>query len=417
MCHVVYLTDHDCVRTGLSAYFTMSQRAEKPQSEVERVSKKSLIVPMIVLLVAAGLLIAIAGHWTVWEGDQADQSTDDAYLRADVTPLSTRISGTVRKVSVGDYQTVAGGQALLELDDADYQGNLDQAKAGLASSEASLEDNQAAKRIQDAQIHAAEAGIFQAEAAIDAAKAGVASATPPADRALTELRRQEALFNSKAATHQQLETATSQEGQLRGALDVQRADLARAQGALATSQSQLEAAKRQREASDTRDGVYRADIAAKRAAIVVAQVNLAYTKITAPTDGHVGERHVLVGQLVTPGTHIIDLVQSDVWVQANFKETQLTNIRVGAPVDVHVDTCPGRVFQGKVAELSPASGSQFALLPPDNATGNFTKVVQRVPVKIVLLPGQPNLDRLHPGFSAEVTVHTKAEAHPTRGGQ
>ena len=101
-------------------------------------SKKSLIVPIIVLLVAAGLLIAIAGHWTVWEGDQADQSTDDAYLRADVTPLSTRISGTVRKVRVGDYQTVAAGQALLELDDADYQGNLDQAKAGLASSEASL---------------------------------------------------------------------------------------------------------------------------------------------------------------------------------------------------------------------------------------------------------------------------------------
>ena len=170
-------------------------------------SKKSLIVPIIVLLVAAGLLFAIAGHWTAWEGDRADQSTDDACLRADVTPLSTRISGTVRKVSVGDYQTVAAGQALVELDDTDYQGNLDQAKAGLAASEASLEGNQAAKRIQDAQIRVAEAGILQAQAAIDAAKAGVASATPPAERALTELRRQEALFNSKAATHQQLEMA------------------------------------------------------------------------------------------------------------------------------------------------------------------------------------------------------------------
>jgi membrane fusion protein, multidrug efflux system len=381
------------------------------------VSKRSLIVPIIVLLMAAGLLFAIAGHWAAWEGDRADQSTDDAYLRADVTPLSTRISGTVRKVSVGDYQTVAAGQALVELDDTDYQGNLDQAKAGLAASETSLEDNQAAKRIQDAQIQVAEAGILQAQAAIDAAKAGVASATPPAERALTELRRQEALFNSKAATHQQLEMATSQEGQLRGALDVQRADLARAQGALTTSQSQLEAAKRQREALDIRDGVYRADITAKKAAIVVAQVNLAYTKITAPTSGHVGERHVLVGQLVTPGAHMIDLVQREVWVEANFKETQLTNIRVEAPTDVHIDTLPGRTFQGRVAEISPASGSQFALLPPDNATGNFTKVVQRVPVKIVLLPGQPDLDRLHPGFSAEVTVHTKITAHPTDGGQ
>jgi membrane fusion protein, multidrug efflux system len=381
------------------------------------VNNKSLIVPTIVLLVAAGLLFATAGHWTTWEGNRADQSTDDAYLRADVTPLSTRISGTVRRVSVGDYQTVAAGQALVELDDADYQGNLDQAKAALAAAEASLEDNQAAKRIQDTQIRAAEAGILQAQATIDAARAAVASAIPPADRASTELRRQEALFNSKAATHQQLETATAQEGQLRGTLDMQRADLARAQGALATSQSQLEAAKRQREALNTRDGVYRADIAAKKAAIVVAQVNLAYTKITAPTDGHVGERHVLVGQLVTPGAHMIDLVQSDVWVEANFKETQLTNIRAGAPADVHVDTFRDRVFQGKVAEISPASGSQFALLPPDNATGNFTKIVQRVPVKIVLLPGQPDLDRLHPGFSAEVTVHTKATAHTTDGGR
>ena len=114
---------------------------------------------------------------------------------------------------------------------------------------------------------------------------------------------------------------------------------------------------------------------------------------------------------------MIDLVQSEVWVEANFKETQLTNIRVEAPTDVHIDTLPGRTFQGRVAEMSPASGSQFALLPPDNATGNFTKVVQRVPVKIVLLPGQPDLDRLHPGFSAEVTVHTKITAHPTDGGQ
>jgi membrane fusion protein, multidrug efflux system len=128
----------------------------------QSVSKKSLIIPVIVLLAAAGLLFGIAGHWTAWEGDRADQSTDDAYLRADVTPLSTRVSGSVRKVDVGDYQKVTAGQALMELDDDDYQGNLDQAKAGLAASEASLDDNQAAKRIQDAEIHVAEAGILEA---------------------------------------------------------------------------------------------------------------------------------------------------------------------------------------------------------------------------------------------------------------
>ena len=380
-------------------------------------SKKSWIIPLVVLLVAAGLLFGIAGHWTSWQGSRSEQETDDAYLKADVTPLSTRISGTVRKVNVGDYQTVKAGQTLIDLDDEDYRATLDQARAALAESDAALEDNQAAKRIQDAQIQAAEAGVVQAQAAIDAAKAGIASASPELDRAQTELHRQQALFDTKAATHQQLEGATAQEGQLSGLLEARKADLARAVGALATSQSQLEAASRQRQALNTKDDVYKADIEAKKAAIVVAQVNLAYTHIAAPADGTVGERHVLAGQLVAPGTQTIDLVQSDVWVQANFKETQLTNMRVGDSADVRVDTFPNRKFHGKVDHLSPASGSQFALLPPDNATGNFTKVVQRVPVKIVLFPGQPDLDRLRPGFSAVVIVHTGKAGARSEGDQ
>jgi membrane fusion protein (multidrug efflux system) len=380
-------------------------------------SKKSLIIPLIVLLVAAGLLFGIAGHLTGWQGNRPEQVTDDAYLRADMTPLSTRISGTVRKVNVNDYQSVKAGQPLLELDDEDYKANLNQAQAALAASVASLADNQSAKRIQDAQIDAAKAGILQAEASINAAKAGVSSVTPDLDRALTELHRQQALFDSKAATHQQLEAATAQQGQLSGVVDARKADLARAEGALATSQSQLEAAKRQREALNTKDDVYKADIEAKKAAIVVAQVNLAYTQIAAPTDGTVGERHALAGQLVAPGTQVIDLVQSEVWVQANFKETQLTNMRIGDTADVRVDTFPDRVFHGKVEQLSPASGSQFALLPPDNATGNFTKVVQRVPVKIVFFPDQPYLDRLRPGFSAVVTVHTGKGGEQSDGGR
>ncbi len=224
-------------------------------------SKKSLIIPLVVLLAAAGLLFGIAGHLTGWQGNRPDQVTDDAYLRADMTPLSTRISGTVRKVNVNDYQSVKAGQILIELDDDDYRATLNQAQAALAASEASLADNQAAKRIQDAQIDAAKAGILQAEAAINAAKAGIASATPELDRAVTELHRQQALFDSKAATHQQLETATAQQGQLSGVVEGRKADLARAEGALATSQSQLEAAKRQREALNTKDDVYKADIA------------------------------------------------------------------------------------------------------------------------------------------------------------
>src|ERR1700722_4729006 len=380
-------------------------------------SKKSLIIPLVVLLAAGGLLFGIVGHLTGWRGSRPDQVTDDAYLRADMTPLSTRISGTVRKVNVNDYQTVKAGQTLIELDDEDYRATLNQALAALAASEGSLADNQAAKRIQDAQIDAARAGILQAEATINAAKAGIAAASPELDRAVTELHRQQSLFDSKAATHQQLEMATAQQGQLSGVVEARKADFARAEGALATSQSQLEAAKRQREALNTKDDVYKADIEAKKAAIVVAQVNLAYTRIAAPTDGTVGERHALAGQLVAPGTQVIDLVQNEVWAQANFKETQLTNMRVGDTADVRVDTFPDRVFHGKVEQLSPASGSQFALLPPDNATGNFTKVVQRVPIKIVLSPGQPYLDRLKPGFSAVVTVHTGKSESRSAGGE
>jgi len=380
-------------------------------------SKKSWIIPLIVLIAAAGLLFGVAGHLTGWQGSRSEQETDDAYLKADMTPLSTRISGTVRKVNVGDYQSVQAGQTLIELDDEDYQATLDQAQAALAASKAALEDNQAAKRIQDAQIEVATAGVVQAQAEINAAKAGIASTSPEFDRSLAELHRQQALFDTKAATHQQLEAATAQEGQLIGLIDARKADLARAEGALSASQSQLEAAKREREGLNTKDDVYKADIEAKKAAIVVAQVNLAYTRIAAPAAGTVGERHVLAGQLVAPGTQVIDLVQTDVWVQANFKETQLMNMRVGDLADIRIDTFPDRVFHGKVDQLAPASGSQFALLPPDNATGNFTKVVQRVPVKIMLLPEQPDLDRLRPGFSAVVTVHTGKAEGRSGGGQ
>src|SRR5580692_10652553 len=155
-------------------------------------SKKSLIIPLVVLLAAGVLLFGVAGHLTGWQGNRPDQVTDDAYLRADMTPLSTRISGTVRKVNVNDYQSVKAGQTLIELDDEDYRATLNQAQAALAASEASFADNQSLKKIQDAQIDAAKAGVVQAEAAINSAKAGIAATTPELDRALTELHRQQA---------------------------------------------------------------------------------------------------------------------------------------------------------------------------------------------------------------------------------
>jgi membrane fusion protein, multidrug efflux system len=381
-------------------------------------SKRALIVPVVVLVVAAALLFTIKGCWTSWEGGHAEQRTDDAYVRADLTPLSTRISGTVRKMEVGDYQAVQPGQLLVQLEDQDYAAGLAGAKAALAGAQAQLEDNHAAKGIQDVTVQNAETGVAQAEAAVNAAKAGVSAVQPDVEHTELELKRQQALLSSKATTHQELEGAVANADRYRGLLASRQADLDRAQASLNSSRAVLEAQKRQRAALDTKDAVYRADIQAKKAAIIVSEVNLGYTRIVSPAAGAVSERHVQEGQLVAPGMQVVDLVRGDVWIQANYKETQLTNMQQGDVADITIDTFPGVVLHGKVAEISPASGSQFALLPPDNATGNFTKVVQRIPVKIVLDPGHPLQGRLRPGFSAEVTIHTSGkhtaqEGHPS----
>jgi membrane fusion protein, multidrug efflux system len=381
-------------------------------------SKRALIVPVVVLVVAAALLFTIKGCWTSWEGGHAEQRTDDAYVRADLTPLSTRISGTVRKMEVGDYQAVQPGQLLVQLEDQDYAAGLAEAKAALAGAQAQLADNQAAKGIQDVTVQNAETGVAQAEAAVNAAKAGVSAVQPDVEHTELELKRQQALLTSKATTHQELEGAVANADRYRGLLASRQADLDRAQASLDSSRAVVEAQKRQRAALDTKDAVYRADIQAKKAAIIVSEVNLGYTRIVSPAAGAVSERHVQEGQLVAPGMQVVDLVRGDVWIQANYKETQLTNMQQGDVADITIDTFPGVVLHGKVAEISPASGSQFALLPPDNATGNFTKVVQRIPVKIVLDPGHPLQGRLRPGFSAEVTIHTSGkhtaqEGHPS----
>ncbi len=377
---------------------------------IEEMSNRAVIVPIVTLGVAAVILFTIKGCWTPWQGGSAEQRTDDAYVRSDMTPLSTRVSGTVRKIAVEDFATVKPGELLVQLDDEDYQAVLAQAYAGLAGAQAALEENQAAKRIQDTKIQNAESVIAQAIAAENAADAGVAAVQPDVQRTILERKRQEALIASKATTHQQLELAIADADRDAGMLASRQADLERARAALTSSHSLLEAEKRQRAALDTRDDSYRADIKAKEAAIIVAQVNLGYTKIIAPVAGAIGERHVQDGQLVAPGMQVVDLVKGDVWIQANYKETQLTNIRQGDVADIKVDAFPGVVLHGKVVEIAPASGSQFALLPPDNATGNFTKVVQRLPVKIALDPGHPLQGRLRPGFSVVVTIHASGKA-------
>jgi membrane fusion protein (multidrug efflux system) len=396
---------------------------------------KQLLVPATILLMAVGVVFLIAGNWNTWASERASQETDDAYVRADLTPLSTKVAGLVRTVQVSDYQSVKSGQLLVQLQDDDFRAQVQQAEAGVTSGQDGLVNNQRQKELQDARIVQAEEGIRTAEADIAAAEAGIEAANASianarsgidgtkadVDRTLLERRRQEALIATESTTRQKLEQAVADEQRFRAQLASResevatasaqlasrQADLARAKARLSSTRTEVEAQKRQRAVLDSQELLLRADLNSKRASLVLAQTNLNYTRIIAPSDGIVSERKVRPGQLVSPGTQVISLVQSETWIEANFKETQLRHFLPGDPAEIRVDALTGVIFRGKVDQISPASGSQFALLPPDNATGNFTKVVQRLPVKIVLDTRQPGLDRLRPGLSVIAVVRTK----------
>jgi membrane fusion protein (multidrug efflux system) len=276
-----------------------------------------------------------------------------------------------------------------------------------------------------------------AQAKIPDSQAAVEAAQADADRTQLERKRQEALLELGSATRQKVEQVSADQQRYAAILDSRKAELAqtralvesrraelskaraqvslrqseqqRARAQLSSRTAEVDAQVKQRAVLDAQELQLRADLNAKQELLKVSQTNLDYTKIVAPTDGIVGERKVRIGQLVSPGTQVISLVENTVWVQANYKETQLTNVSKGDAAEITVDTFPGVVLKGHVEEIAPASGSQFALLPPDNATGNYTKIVQRIPVKIVLDP-DPNLaERLRPGMSVIAEIKTKTK--------
>src|SRR5262245_52569535 len=423
------------------------------------------IIPWLILLMAAIILFASIGGWNRWVGGGGAQKTDDAYLRSDITPLGTKVSGTVQFVAVDDYQRVKAGDLLVQLKDDDFKAQVVQTEAEVAAAHAALENNAKQKELQAARIMQARAGVesaradlAQAQAAVDAAKADVANAQAGVDQAqakipdaqanieaaaaqaeqsLLDRRRQEALVKDNSATKQNLEQVVARQESSAAALNSRKAELAqahagvessradltkaRAQVALRRAEQQravaqissrsadLDAQKKQSDVLEAQESQLKADLKAKQGALQLARTNLDYTRIVAPTNGTVGERKVRAGQMVSPGTQVISLVDNTIWVQANYKETQLTNVARGDKAEVTVDAFPGVVLHGHVEELSPASGSQFALLPPDNATGNYTKIVQRIPVKIVLDIDPAMAERLRPGMSVIAAIKTRAK--------
>jgi membrane fusion protein (multidrug efflux system) len=333
----------------------------------------------IVLLV--GVVIAVVTwEWDWWVGWAVRQSTDDAYLEADTTPLAAKVPGYVRRVPVQDFQRVKAGDLLVEIVDDDYHATLDQAEANVAAARAAIGSLQQQKLLQQALIK-------QAEATIQATQADLV-------RYRLEAERQRSLLvQGLAGTRQITEQAVDNEQRAEATLELNRA--------------QLQQQQQQMNVLDSQEKQAEATLKAQQAARDLAKINLGYTRITAPVDGMVGRRLVLAGQYVSVGTQVISVVPlPNVWVIANYKETQMTHVRLGQAARVTVDAFPGVVLRGHVDSWSPASGAEFSLLPPDNATGNFTKVVQRIPVKIVLEPDPAVASLLRPGMSVIATIDT-----------
>ena len=367
---------------------------------------RSYITPLLVVLLAVAVLITITRNWNAWEGGKVEQVTDDAYVRGDLTPLSTKMAGIVRAVDVADYQQVHKGDLLVELQDDDYQAQVSQAKAAVEAARAGIEENLRQRQLQDTRIDKALAGIDQAKAQIAAAEAGKDAVQAELIRARSERKRQEGLYQTHSTTEQNLEAAVAAEGNLSAQFASRDADLNQAQTMLRSSELAAEAERRSKVVLESQETQLQADLRAKQAGLVAVDVNLGYTKIYAPGNGTVGERQVRPGQLVSPGTQVISFVDLTKWVEANYRETQLTNVKVGDAAELRIDEYPAQTIRGRVVPIAPASGSQFALLPPDNATAYFTKVVQRIPVKIAL-DDPAFAATLRPGLSVVATVCTK----------
>ena len=336
----------------------------------------------LVFIVAVGIIFVVSTNWTRWEGGAGWQRTNDAYLQADLTPISAKVAGYVRELPIQDYQRVHKGQVLAQLVDDDYRAAVAQAEAAVASALAQAQTLRAQHELQLANIEAARAVVGSTSAA----------------RAQNErdLARQGLLLQSGSSSTEASEKLATVHAQI--------------EAQLAQNQAQARAAERQLAVLEAQLAQSEATIAAQRAALDVARLNLGYTSITATQDGVIGARLVKPGQLVGVGSQITTLTPLPIlWVIANYKETQLTHMAVGQKAELRVDTFPGHTLRGHLLAFAPASGAEFALLPPDNATGNFTKVVQRIAVKIAIDDADGLADRLVPGMSVEARVDARDE--------
>ncbi|WP_245907187.1 HlyD family secretion protein [Photobacterium sanctipauli] len=322
--------------------------------------------------------LAGGGYWFGY--GQYFESTENAYLQGDITNISPKVAGYITESFVEDNQHVKAGDLLAKIDDRDFIAADDQAKAQLAVSQATIENLKAQQQLQQTKIRQADSQIASAQAEFE--------------RAQQQVSRTRSLLKRNYSSQDELDSMISHQKVTKAQLDEAKASQQAAIDQLAVIASQIIQAE--------------ASVTEAQAQLEQADLNLSYTKIYAPVDGIVGKRSLRVGLYVQPGMPLMSLVPtSDVWIEANFKETQLSGIHQGQKVDVELDAFPGQTLEGVVDSFSPATGAKFALLPPENATGNFTKIVQRVPVKITVKAPEALAGRLIPGLSVVATVDTR----------
>ena len=338
---------------------------------------------VLIFGVAASVLVVVTSRWNEWEGNAQWQSTDDAYLQADVTPIAAKVAGYVRSMPVEDFERVRAGALLAEIVDDDYRAAVAQLTASVAAANAQVQVLKAQRQLQEENVHSA-------RATVEATAANLAQNA-------RDVARQERLLNSGSSSTEVSERLQTTRAQLAAQLEQNRA--------------QTRAAARQLDVLAAQQAQAEATVAAQQASLDLARINLGYTRVTAPRDGVLGQRQVKPGQYVGVGGQLTTLTPLPyVWVIANYKETQLTHLSVGEQAEISIDTYPKRRMRGHVLALAPGSGGVFALLPPDNATGNFTKVVQRIAVKIVIDETDGLADLLRPGMSVIARVDTRSSA-------
>jgi membrane fusion protein (multidrug efflux system) len=394
------------------------------------------LIFVVLVLIAGGVLL-------YWFYSSGQQSTDDAQIDGHIHSISARISGTVTKLDINDNQYVKAGTVLLEIDPIDYQVIADKAKADLAEAEAEFRASQSQLPIVSTtstnQLSSAEAVVDQSKAGVNAAErqvdvarsrlhsieAQIRQARANYDRAAHDLERFKALVAKEEISRQQFDSAVADAEGLRAHLESVEAQLQEAQQGVRLAQIQREeqnarlaktqadlrtagTAPQQVEVSRARVQSAAAKVDRKRADLEQAQLNLQYTVVKAPLGGIISQRTVEVGQIIQAGQPLLAIVPlDDIWVTANFKENQLAHMRPGQAAIFTVDTFGSKKFKGHVDSLAAATGARFSLFPPENATGNYVKVVQRIPVKIVLEKGQDPEHLLRPGMSVVATVQTR----------